>query len=187
MLSPLERSKEALEAADSAIKILSSLPEGGRPIAMQAAALHERGQALQKLGDGAGAIVALESALALRRAHDAPGRLWHEKTALALADVRASRGRTDLAKPLRAAATRLRHTCFRVNRALHETLAYRCQVLWTFFNDAMQLSRRKLAAKIVALRRPLRSQRPPPKSVVLKCWTWMPRLTALPVISACLF
>ena len=101
------RPKDSLAAAQSALNAIAALPEGFRPVAAQAEALLERGRALSATGDAAGATASLEAALALRRAHDLPGSVWHEQTALALADAWTARGRNDLARPLRAEAERL--------------------------------------------------------------------------------
>jgi serine/threonine-protein kinase len=100
----LGRQAEALTAADAALLALSGLPEGGRPVSFQANALLMRGRALLATHDALGATTSLASALALRRANDLPGSLWHEQAALALADAWAARGRADLAAGLRAEA-----------------------------------------------------------------------------------
>jgi tetratricopeptide (TPR) repeat protein len=103
----LGRPAEALEAAEAAFLTLSGLPEGGRPVTLQANALLVRGRALLAAHDTLGATSSLESALALRRANDLPGSLWHEQAALALADAWDARGRPDLAIKLRVEATNL--------------------------------------------------------------------------------
>jgi hypothetical protein len=103
----LGRPGEALAEADAALLALSGLPEGGRPVSFQANALLMRGRALLATHDALGATASLESALALRRANDLPGSLWHEQAALALADAWVERGRADLAANLRAEARNL--------------------------------------------------------------------------------
>jgi serine/threonine-protein kinase len=97
----------ALAAAGAALLALSGLPDGGRPVSFQANALLVRGKALLATRDALGATASLESALALRRANDLPGSLWHEQAALALADAWVARGRPDLAIKLRAEANKL--------------------------------------------------------------------------------
>jgi tetratricopeptide (TPR) repeat protein len=98
---------QALAAADAALQVLSGLSEGARPVSFQANALLARGRALLAVRDAVGATDSLEQALALRRANDLPGSLWHEQVALALADAWAVRGRTDLVAALRAEAHHL--------------------------------------------------------------------------------
>lgn len=98
---------KALSSADAALHAVLALPEGWRPVAVQAAALQVRGEALMAQGDAPEATKALEAALALRRAHDAPASRWHAQAALALANAWAARGRPDIARGLRAEAEEL--------------------------------------------------------------------------------
>jgi serine/threonine-protein kinase len=106
----LGRPADALAAADAALQAVMSLPEGGRPVARQAEALLVRGRALLASHDAIGATASLRQALALRRANDLPGSIWHEQAALALADARATQGRVALAVGLRAEAKKVNRT-----------------------------------------------------------------------------
>jgi serine/threonine-protein kinase len=103
----LGQAVEALAEADAALRTLSGLPEGGRPVSLQADALLVRGRALLATHDAPGATGNLEQALSLRRDNDLPGSLWREQAALALADAWTLRGRSDLAASLRAEAKHL--------------------------------------------------------------------------------
>ncbi|MFO1414239.1 MAG: hypothetical protein U1F10_10110 [Burkholderiales bacterium] len=103
----LGQSGEAVRAADAALQAMRVLPEGWRPVSVQASALQARGEARLAAGNADEAIGDLSAALALRRAHDAPASLWHERAALALARAEDRSGHPDLARDLRAEAGRL--------------------------------------------------------------------------------
>jgi eukaryotic-like serine/threonine-protein kinase len=72
-LTALGRADAAASEAEAALGAIADLPEGQRPVALQASALEQRGEALRRLGDRGAAVADLKQALDLRRANDTDG------------------------------------------------------------------------------------------------------------------
>ncbi len=87
-LTALGRLDEALTEADAALQAIAALPEGQRPVSLQASALQRRGEALLVRGDVNGATAELQHALTIRRANDAQGSRWIAGLERQLADAR---------------------------------------------------------------------------------------------------
>ncbi|MEO8346970.1 MAG: protein kinase, partial [Betaproteobacteria bacterium] len=78
-------SDRSLSAVEAVLQHVQALPEGWRPVQLEASALQTRGEARLSLGDLTGAKSDLSAALAIRRAHDAPDSLWCAQLDRALA------------------------------------------------------------------------------------------------------
>jgi tetratricopeptide (TPR) repeat protein len=84
-LLALGRNGEALAAAELVLQDLASLPEGTRPVHLEASALQRLGEAQRAMGNQKDAVASLSRALTIRSDQDAPGSIWRIQLEKALA------------------------------------------------------------------------------------------------------
>jgi tetratricopeptide (TPR) repeat protein len=101
------RSSDAAREAATAFQALQALPEGYRPVAMDADGRLLMGQAHLQMGEAKAALPELTAALDLRLRHDDPASVWLADAQIALAECLVALGRREQASAMLNDAKRI--------------------------------------------------------------------------------